>query len=748
MNRYEMKTDHFKNRITAVLVATISITTLVLALVLFLNFQEVISFNIYTAEKNNLSQVSYITSFMADMSTSTAMQMLTNTYVQKLLRQRSLTAKEQYEALNQLYSFSNSYFSAFYDSIYIYNGSMNMIYSSSTNSFSARYSKVDNFFDQDIVALLQDRSGLPSDKPICRAIKVPGIAGEAPYVSYVYTYIFTDIMRSDKSISSALILNINASWIYKMILGIDSNYLDSTLIINQDGQQVSVFERDQFMSDLSGEHYVARILGSETDAGYFDDIVNDAKSLIVYKKSLVNNWVLIRIFPMQKIMLAAEQVKMRTILISASVFFVVLLFLLFYSRKIKSWADYIVAKLNSLEMRAGKVSVAIIQEFIRELLLNTSSLSDEYIRDELLSLRIQWNPYLPYFLVLCKMRRDLSYTDENGLENINNMKLSIIGEFEKKFSPLFPCVTINVDTEYIALLINANSIETIMPHLSDVLHNKHEKYPVAVSLIISEIIRDDIRSLYQIYQKLTYQLHYSIFHESSKILSSGNIKEIRADDFQYPIHEEEKLLHALNLNKTDDIPTIFETIIDSFYDAPYHLFNAYIVRLAFSIIQAANQSILFNTEKSKNFLASSFISEINKAETVEGIKSRFYALFREIMQRNDNRKNAKADNMYDKIKEYIDQRYCNPNISITFIASDLNFSPAYFGRLFKKYFGISFVDYLNKKRLEQAIELLLSTNDSIKTIAERVGFTNVTYFYKVFRKALGITPTEYRRKNV
>ena len=49
--------------------------------------------------------------------------------------------------------------------------------------------------------------------------------------------------------------------------------------------------------------------------------------------------------------------------------------------------------------------------------------------------------------------------------------------------------------------------------------------------------------------------------------------------------------------------------------------------------------------------------------------------------------------------------------------------------------------------MEKSCDFLINSEESISLIAEKCGFTSITYFYKVFKKANGITPSEYRSKN-
>ena len=85
-------------------------------------------------------------------------------------------------------------------------------------------------------------------------------------------------------------------------------------------------------------------------------------------------------------------------------------------------------------------------------------------------------------------------------------------------------------------------------------------------------------------------------------------------------------------------------------------------------------------------------------------------------------------------------------LSLKDISRDLFINPVYLGQLIKKETNSTFAELLNKQRIKAAQQLLLSTNDSIEDICYTVGYSNVGYFYKVFRKLCGKSPKAYRKQ--
>lgn len=82
------------------------------------------------------------------------------------------------------------------------------------------------------------------------------------------------------------------------------------------------------------------------------------------------------------------------------------------------------------------------------------------------------------------------------------------------------------------------------------------------------------------------------------------------------------------------------------------------------------------------------------------------------------------------------------------IAGSLNLSTYYFSKVFKTYWGINFVDYLNEVRFKNACLMLDDPTLSIKDVSERSGFSEANYFSRVFKNMCGKTPSEYRNQSL
>ncbi len=97
----------------------------------------------------------------------------------------------------------------------------------------------------------------------------------------------------------------------------------------------------------------------------------------------------------------------------------------------------------------------------------------------------------------------------------------------------------------------------------------------------------------------------------------------------------------------------------------------------------------------------------------------------------------------ERTKKLLEERYGEPIIQQT-LAEELQIHPVWLSQLFKKETGRNFLDYLTEIRMEKAKEMLRGSNQKIYEIANAIGYRDIQYFRKLFKKWTGYTPKEYR----
>ena len=104
--------------------------------------------------------------------------------------------------------------------------------------------------------------------------------------------------------------------------------------------------------------------------------------------------------------------------------------------------------------------------------------------------------------------------------------------------------------------------------------------------------------------------------------------------------------------------------------------------------------------------------------------------------------------LINQIIEITEERFTEPDLSISTIANELSYNPKYLSHTFKEAIQMTYSEYLRSLRIKYAISLFDHGIDSIKNVALLSGFTDPLYFSNVFKKSVGASPKTYIRNHI
>ena len=131
----------------------------------------------------------------------------------------------------------------------------------------------------------------------------------------------------------------------------------------------------------------------------------------------------------------------------------------------------------------------------------------------------------------------------------------------------------------------------------------------------------------------------------------------------------------------------------------------------------------------------------DKLEAFRGLESAYLTFREEVLPEPDSYSSAVSHTI-----RYLQENH-RQNVSLQAAADEVHLNPAYLSHIFSKETGITFSEYLLSCRINTAKELLSQTNDKIREVGVRSGFSDYRNFCKTFKRVNGVTPQTYRKQN-
>jgi len=224
-----------------------------------------------------------------------------------------------------------------------------------------------------------------------------------------------------------------------------------------------------------------------------------------------------------------------------------------------------------------------------------------------------------------------------------------------------------------------------------------------------------------------------VFFNQNKVSKSSYI-EINTEKIV------EELIVSINSNDNQKIETLLQELNRSFVSLqlPEKRIKSEYIKLYLSLV---NKTCYENLEQSLLNIEE-VIDNINE---MRSLKELYEFLRNKVLLMAKILMDSKPQSTINKIVDFVKKNYSNKEISIKMLASMYGYNPTYLGVLFKKYTGMSFKNYLEKLRVENAKQFLKKGLEA-KEVADIVGYSDYVYFYKKFRKITGKSPIHFKPK--
>lgn len=375
------------------------------------------------------------------------------------------------------------------------------------------------------------------------------------------------------------------------------------------------------------------------------------------------------------------------------------------------------------------------QYFLKLLLFKNSDVETNYIKSSLFDFS---SPlcFCDDFVVCSAMidnQEDLSIKEiDKANDNLSKTVSKILDEDLYEFC---------FDNSRRYVLIYCGQICNIEKKLNQIIHVMSHKYNLSYSFGVGLKV-NDISSITLSYKESVKILFNRIIGEKKAVLKENNEKEFD----EYYISKKIKDSLILGVRKNDY--SYVKEIIDNIFDEIKNLkIRADFLKVISIHLLEPCILVLEEREKDKDYL-SLYLSVYDNA-LMENDLGRLFDYIKEIYRKCCTGINTKENNIHPAVKkvmEYVEDNYTNPNISIDEISNEIGINYNYLCTIFKKSLDKTINEYVTDYRMSKALELINIGTFNISEIAENVGFSNVSYFTRCFKKKFSVSPSKFKIK--
>ncbi|WP_339318946.1 AraC family transcriptional regulator [Paenibacillus sp. FSL R10-2734] len=718
----------------------ISLTLLVSTFVYYTYYIGVEKTQTFRSDLRDLTQTGKKVVNMAEVAQTLSFQLYRTRTISHLLFYNKPSIYEVTAAMSDLHNYLNSM--PYIESIYVYNPNNDTVYISAAQGQNGVYTTRE-LEDTEIIQVLNHYQDYKTFTPIPRTYSIGEPKSEA--IS-VYTYLCYDAINWDRSINSAVIVNISAAWINKELANSNTTGSGSTYLLDDQGRFLS--GNKLTLEKLSGDEssWIENQVKARS-AGYFIAPFKGQKSLVSYTSPDSLGWQYVRITPYDVITEQTNQIRNTTLLISLIILLFGLVISRLLSKRLYLPIDSIVSRMNSLEADKRNSMFTIRQNSLRNLVLGIksprSSRSSDY---EQLSVTFSLNE--GYRLVLLRIDEYNTLRKERG-SYLLPYKFAIMNIATEICGQTYQVESVDMNDDSVVMLLSSiTSAEPLDTELIEVLLRQiHvaccDYLKIGLSLVYSPV-SDNPELLNQIYSQAKEASKHRLFYGHGCLINAEKISELQYNLYSYPADSEKKLVDALTNARPDEARSHFFDIVRVMEQYPYHVLELTLSRVTLTI-----KRIVDNIEKLSNTSVEGMlkIPSLESYETMDELVEAFYQLFDDIQEFQADKRSFKQSDLIRQINHKITQSYMDPSLSLNQIADELSLTPIYVSRLYKQQTMTAIVDVIMDLRMQEVCRLLTESDLSVSDIAEITGFTSSSYLHRMFKRNFSITPIEYRRSN-
>lgn len=557
-----------------------------------------------------------------------------------------------------------------------------------------------------------------------------------PILSYVLYSNFSNLIPK----SGAIVIHVNEE---KAIGDLTRSLAASTgkqwMVLDKMGMVISHSDPSRFLNNLSGESFVKKILASSaTKQGQFQMKIDGSKQVINFSKFEDTGWILVGTRPYSQLFPGVDD--RQTAIWGTTLLLTIIGVLLAFRLASRMYRPYSASQNQQHLLEASwKRAYPLLQEtYLRRLL--TGQKSGEGTEGSLLDW--QAGGECRYCVVVVKID-DYRQFLARARRDQELLRFAIRNIADDLLKPYSNFRTLEAENDHLVILVQfaeQKLSEHFQLSLIELQQTVRQYFRISVTLGIGDVVYSE-EAIKDSYYSAHGYLKYRLFLGHGSIIYRDSVLSQIGQGGEYPAKTEDALIEAVKLGHKKEADAEIERFLETLRPFDYKYAFVYANQLVISVHkQFVN---VLSSEEGDYEAHGPLLYSFSEYETLDDIGAALKPLCATVIDRIEEKRSNRNAEMIESVLQLIRSHYNDPSLSLEWAADRMHYSSGHLSKLFKQATRQSFNDYINAIRLEEAVRLLLQTNDSAAAISEKVGLGS-TYFFTLFKKAYGMTPAQFR----
>ncbi|KWX70611.1 response regulator transcription factor [Paenibacillus jilunlii] len=357
------------------------------------------------------------------------------------------------------------------------------------------------------------------------------------------------------------------------------------------------------------------------------------------------------------------------------------------------------------------------------------------------------------FVMLAKFRKR-EIAESYTLEDFEELKASVKNWMKEIYQTVGPSVSFNLegaDPMIGSIVTSAHSLEWLlkrdMEQFRQFIRQVRDEFGLTLTLGAGNWMADLYSGAPQSFEQAQKALEYTFYTGAGQLVLYDEIAYNPDKPSLKMVPADTGITDALARLDRDTVAQALKALIQRLLEgdcpSPAHLKDCVLYAL---VNEVKGSEVFLRQEEASNFI-SELEFQIPACESLDEVEQRAIYYLNRIMESIEERKDNKSGRTISLCKAFLEAHYME-DLSLEYVARQFFFSPAYFSSFFKQHTSMTFTEYLLRLRMDKAKALLQNGDLKISAIALSVGFRDAGYFTRVFKRETGLSPEEFRKKDV